>query len=111
MPAADLYLFNRAYVVGYSYLFRQPRWTLELIDEFSQRLDDQELERLNNFRDDVRIPEMFRSSLRDYKASNYDRGHMVSSADRMNRAVVNSETFLMSNMSPQVPGFNRGVWK
>lgn len=23
----------------------------------------------------------------------------------------NSETFLLSNMSPQVPGFNRGLWK
>ena len=33
------------------------------------------------------------------------------SADRLGRAVVNSETFLMTNMSPQKPGFNRDVWK
>ena len=26
MPTADLLLFNRQYIVGYSYLFRQPRW-------------------------------------------------------------------------------------
>ena len=25
--------------------------------------------------------------------------------------MINSETFLLSNMSPQLPAFNRGVWK
>jgi len=24
---------------------------------------------------------------------------------------ANRESFLMSNISPQLPGFNRGVWK
>jgi endonuclease G len=28
----------------------------------------------------------------------------------MQKTVVNSETFLLSNMSPQKPGFNRGIW-
>ena len=32
MPTADRYLFNRQYIVGYSYLFRQARWAMELID-------------------------------------------------------------------------------
>ena len=111
MPPADRFLFNRQYVVGYSYLFRQPRWALELIDDQTMQMEDEELERLDNFREDLRIPDMFRSTLSDYAGSGYDRGHLISSADRLGRAVVNSETFLMTNMSPQKPGFNRDVWK
>ena len=111
MPPAGRFLFNRQYVVGYSYLFRQPRWALELIDDQTMQMEDEELERLDNFREDLRIPDMFRSTLDDYKGSGYDRGHLISSADRLGRAVVNSETFLMTNMSPQKPGFNRDVWK
>ncbi len=30
MPAADQILFNRYYVLGYSYYFRQVKWALEI---------------------------------------------------------------------------------
>ena len=111
MPAADRLLFNRRYVVGYSYLFRQPRWALELITRHTRQMVDKDLRRLDNFREDPRIPDMFRSTLATFKGSNHDRGHLISSADRREDALINSETFLISNMSPQVPKFNRGVWK
>ena len=111
IPTADLFLFNRQYIVGYSYLFRQPRWALELIDPDTMRMEDEELERLDNFREDLRVPEKFRATLEDYRGSGFDRGHLIASADRLQRRVVNSETFLMSNMSPQKPGFNRQIWK
>jgi endonuclease G len=110
IPAADHLLFNRQYIVGYSYLFRQPRWALELIDPGTQRMEDAELRRLDNFREDLRVPEKFRAMLEDYRGSGFDRGHLIASADRLQRRVVNSETFLMSNMSPQSPAMNRGVW-
>ncbi len=110
MPTADRYLFNRQYIVGYSYLFRQARWAMELIDSDTMKTEEPELERLDNFREDPRIPEVFRSTKEDYQGSGYDRGHLISSADRMQKTVVNSETFLLSNMSPQKPGFNRGIW-
>ena len=108
---ADRLLFNRRYIVGYSYLFRQPRWALELIDASTKQMEDKELTRLDNFREDLRIPDMFQATLDAFAGSGYDRGHLVSSADRLENALINSETFLMSNMSPQKPGFNRGVWK
>ncbi len=111
IPPADLHLFNRQYILGYSFLFRQPRWALELIDPATMRMEEKDLRRLNNFRDDLRVPEMFRATLRDYRRSGFDRGHLIASADRLNRTVVNSETFLLSNMSPQDPGFNRGIWR
>ena len=106
MPEADQVIFNRHYITGYSYYFRQAKWTLEIIDP-----DYTGLERVDNFRPDYRVPEMFRADLADYKGSGYDRGHLVASANQREVELQNSETFLLSNMSPQVPAFNRGLWK
>lgn len=106
LPVADHILFNRHYVIGYSYYFRQAKWALEIIDPNMMML-----ERADNFRPDFRIPEMFRADLVDYEGSGFDRGHMVASADQNEVAIQNSETFLLSNMSPQKQQFNRGVWK
>jgi endonuclease G, mitochondrial len=106
MPAADQVLFNRHYVLGYSYYFRQAKWALEIID--SGKTD---IERIENFRPDYRIPECFRADLADYADSGYDRGHLIASADQNEQNIQNSETFLLSNMSPQHPKFNRGIWK
>lgn len=105
MPAADHVMFNRHYVLGYSYYFRQAKWALEIIDP-----DNLGLERCDNFRPDYRIPAMFRADLVDYVGSGYDRGHLVASANQRETELQNSETFLLSNMSPQKPQFNRKIW-
>ncbi len=47
----------------------------------------------------------------DYKKSGYDRGHLAPAADMKFDEIAMSECFYMSNMSPQLPGFNRGIWK
>ncbi|MBN1379808.1 MAG: DNA/RNA non-specific endonuclease [Gammaproteobacteria bacterium] len=106
VPAADQVIFNRHYVLGYSYYFRQAKWALEIVDP-----DKTDIERADNFRPDYRIAEMFRADLADYKGSGYDRGHLVASANQSETAIQNSETFLLSNMSPQAPDFNREIWK
>lgn len=104
MPAADQILFNRDYVLGYSYHFRQAKWALEIIDPGDG-------ERADNFRSDHRIPEMFRADREDYKSFGYDRGHLAASANHREDELQNSETFLLSNMSPQIPKFNQGIWR
>jgi len=106
LPAADQILFNRYYVLGYSYYFRQAKWALEIVDPGKTVL-----ERADNFRPDYRIPETFRADLGVYEGSGFDRGHLVSSANKRETIIQNSETFLLSNMSPQRPMFNRGIWK
>lgn len=40
----------------------------------------------------------------------YDRGHLCASADRLFTQGANEQTFYMSNMSPQLNGFNSGLW-
>ncbi len=107
-PPADQLLFNREYVIGYSYLFRQPRWALQLINPENQVAN---VDRKDTFRADMRIPDQFQSELDDFSGSGFDRGHLVPSADRRSTELKNSETFLLSNMAPQAPKFNRQIWR
>jgi len=99
-------MFNRHYVLGYSYYFRQAKWVLEIIDP-----DNPGLERSDSFRPDYRIPEMLRADLADFSGSGYDRGHLVASANQRETELQNSETILLSNMSPQKAQFNRNIWR
>lgn len=65
--------------------------------------------RTNNFRADSKI--ITGSSVKeDYKESGFDRGHLVPAADMRLNYTSMSQSFFMSNISPQVAGFNRGVW-
>jgi len=47
----------------------------------------------------------------DYAGSGYDQGHLVPDGDLSWDQQVEYESFLMSNMSPQLPNLNRGIWK
>lgn len=108
-PVCDEILIGRYFTIGYSWYFRQAKWTLEIINRNDYIL--KESDRLDNFRADIRIPHRFRAGLNAYKGSGYDRGHLVASANNDILEIQNSETFLLSNMSPQKPQFNRGMWK
>jgi endonuclease G len=45
-----------------------------------------------------------------YSKSGYDRGHLCPAADMKLNTVSMTESFYISNMSPQTPSFNRGIW-
>jgi endonuclease G len=47
----------------------------------------------------------------DYTRSGYDRGHLAPAGDFKFSRKMMQETFFMSNMTPQTPEFNRGIWK
>ena len=68
-------------------------------------------ERSDDFRADTSIPNGFRAELEDYEGSGFDRGHMAPAADMNRSEAVMSQSFLLSNMAPQVGiGFNRHIW-
>ena len=46
-----------------------------------------------------------------HKGSGYDRGHLAPAATFVDSQKEMDESFYMSNMSPQDPSFNRGIWK
>jgi endonuclease G, mitochondrial len=46
----------------------------------------------------------------DYTKSGYDRGHLAPAGDFNLSITEKTATFFMSNISPQKPYFNRGIW-
>ncbi len=108
-PVCDEILTGRYFTIGYSWYFRQAKWVLEITNP--NRRFEWETERPNNFRADIRIPRRFRAGLKAYEGSGYDRGHLVASANHDELEIQSSETFLLSNMSPQKPDFNRRMWR
>ena len=67
--------------------------------------------RQDDFRADTTLPAgWYRVQATDYSGSGFDRGHMCPSADRTITVTANSGTFLMTNMIPQLPANNQGVW-
>jgi endonuclease G len=47
----------------------------------------------------------------DYTNTGFDRGHLCPSDDRDSTAEENKTTFLLSNIVPQAPRFNRQSWR
>lgn len=47
----------------------------------------------------------------DYAGTGYDKGHMAPDGDLSYNAMVEFESFLMTNMVPQAGSLNRGIWK
>lgn len=103
-----------------NYLIRKPAYCLSYNSEksipnwVSWHLDETDFgtaKRVNNFRPDTDIPSSwFRVKSTSYKGSGFDRGHSCPSADRTSSVEMNSMTFLMSNIIPQAPNNNQGVW-
>jgi endonuclease G len=66
--------------------------------------------RTNDFRIDPLVSTVSATKA-DYKASGFDRGHLAPAADMAFSLEAMSESFYLSNMSPQNASFNRGIWK
>ncbi|CAD5968878.1 Nuclease [Planktothrix tepida] len=69
------------------------------------------VKRQNNFRPDENLPPgWYQVQSNDYRGTGYDRGHLVPSGDRTNTSEHNSATFILTNIIPQAPQLNRGIW-
>lgn len=93
------------YSLAYSEENEQAFWVFYQLS--SDNIGNQD--RTDDFRADPAV-NSGSASLIDYKGSGYDRGHLCPAADMTQNKTSMSETFFLSNMSPQTPGFNRGIW-
>lgn len=95
------------YSLCYRESYEQAEWSAYCLTE--EKLV-KNAKRSDDFRAD---PEIVTGSATpaDYKKSGYDRGHLSPAADFAFDQNAMSETFYMSNMSPQKGGLNRGIWK
>ncbi|WFD00571.1 nuclease [Malassezia yamatoensis] len=110
----DQLLQQQGYISSYDRRLRHPHWTAEHLTAASiQRKPGPDgANRANSmFTEDGRISELFRSTNAAYFRSGYDRGHMVPAADVKSSQAAMNETFLLSNIAPQVgAGMNRDYW-
>lgn len=107
-PNSITVLHNTAFLVGYDETRENPAWAAYRIP--AERKYGT-LPRPSRFSTDTRT--QARVTHDDYTKSGYDRGHMVPNlaiASRFGEA-AQSETFLMSNITPQKPALNQGPWR
>lgn len=101
-------LESDCFTVFYDHRCKQARWV-------SYTLTNQHLEgtgnRKDNFKPDPRLAGSASAHHHDYSRSGYDRGHLAPAADMARSQKCMDESFYYSNISPQLPGCNRGVWK
>jgi endonuclease G len=95
------------YSISYSEANEQAEWVYY---KLTPDMTNTAIPRSDNFRPDPFVA-TGSADLSDYKGSGYDRGHLAPAADMKISALAMSESFFLSNMSPQLPAFNRGGWK
>jgi endonuclease G, mitochondrial len=106
-PTGEL-IHHQYFSLSYNEEHEQAEWVAYELSKES--LIQPNVERSGNFRPDPKVKKASASD-RDYRGTGYDRGHMVPAGDRAFSEEAMSETFYMSNMSPQIRNFNGGIWR
>lgn len=94
--------------IGYNVDAKQATWVAYTLKKSDL---EGEAERKNNFRIDPKLSAEQSAKDKDYYKSGYDRGHLAPAADMVVSQDCMDQSFYYSNISPQLPGHNRGVWK
>jgi endonuclease G len=107
-PNMTQYICKTNYAIHYRYDTKTAEYVVEHVNLANitgpaKRRDD--------FRPDPAIPRQHQSRLEDYTGTGYDRGHLSPGANNNANDTNMSESFFLSNMVPQVPNHNRGIWR
>jgi endonuclease G len=102
------YICKTNYAVHYRYDTKTAEYVVEHVS-----LEDitGPAKRKDDFRPDPAIPRQHQSRLEDYVGTGYDRGHLAPGANNTVNDQIMSESFFLSNMVPQNPNHNRGIWR
>lgn len=99
-------LCRHAYISAYDNSAKIPNWV-------SYTLNPENavgcLPRSNAFKADAEVDNS--ATPADYAKTGYDKGHIANDGDMRFDERAEFESFLMTNMTPQLPGLNRGSWK
>ena len=95
------------FLVGWSDTLKHPVWVAYHVKKEAVF----PASRLSSFTQDRTVPAAPRPDA--YKGSGYDRGHMAPNYAIVTRygEAEQRQTFQMSNIAPQSPALNRGVWR
>lgn len=98
---------KHGYTIGFSKKHKHAYWVAY---QLKCEETNGNVPRGNYFRED-QILGKYSPKTADYYASGYDKGHLLPAADNNSDSLAMHDSFLMSNVSPQIPAFNRGLWK
>lgn len=99
---------HTGYTLSYSEANEQASWVAYRLTK--EQLTAKKQKRTNKFIDDPSVKTGSATNA-DYARSGYDKGHLAPAADMGWSEETMAESFYFSNMSPQAPSFNRGIWK
>lgn len=105
---SDRVITHKGYTVSYNYDWKIPNWVAYELTDWEV---EGEVPRYDRFKPDPMVPQYATATTDDYKYSGYDRGHMAPAADMKWDEEVMRESFYLSNICPQNPNLNGGVWK
>jgi endonuclease G len=98
------------YLLEHGSDYKIPFWVCELVKESD--LTGPGNRKKCSFKAEPRLARGERAVLSDYRGSGYDRGHQAPAADFKSSQDDTCDSFLLSNMAPQVGiGFNRDIWR
>lgn len=100
-----------AYATLHSGVSRTPLWSAEhLTADSLQAAEALTRPSASAFHADPNVPAVERATLKDYKGTGFDRGHMAPNGD-MPTEDAQQESFSLANMVPQAPKLNRKLWE
>lgn len=103
---------RKGYAVAFNPETRTPDWVIEHLPEAWLQGN---ASRKNNFHADPDSEAAQKGSSpqnTDYTHSGFDKGHQAPAGDFKSSQPMTDESFLLTNMAPQVGvGFNRNIWK
>ena len=104
----DLHIKRKNLFIGYSKTYRQAIWVAYTLD--ADKLLTRQVRRKDKFQADPAVK--YRPvKPKDYNRSGYDKGHLAPAADMTYSEETMKNSFYMTNITPQIPGCNRGIWK
>jgi len=111
-PGLDNIRSHKDYIMSYDRRNRIPHWVFEHLTKDSCQKTEGVDRAHSDFSVDKSLHPFFQSANTDYKYSGFDRGHMAPAGNHRRDQQMCNETFLLSNMAPQVGrGFNRDKWE
>ncbi|KAI1285303.1 Endonuclease G, mitochondrial [Halotydeus destructor] len=111
-PSLDTIRMYDNFVLSYDRRNRTANWVLEHLSPELLRITDKSTDRSKcDFVEDVSVHEYWRPKNDDYRGSGFDRGHLAAAGNHKVSQKHVEQTFVLSNISPQVgKGFNRDAW-
>jgi len=105
-PKSDSVLIYKGFSLEYSEKHRQAKWSAY---SFTKNQSLNKFNRISYFHIENRVKN--KSTDSDYLNSFYDRGHLTPIEDFRYDYDAMINTNIYSNICPQNPSFNRGIWK